>query len=42
MSELAANEEGINKQFKPKIYHKKEEFKQEISMTDATIRIGTD
>ena len=30
MSKLAANEEGVNKQFKPKIYQIKGEVKQEI------------
>ena len=42
MSKLAANKEGVNKQLKSLRYIKiKGEARQEISMTDVIIRIGT-
>ena len=40
VNKLATNKEGVNKQFKPKIYQKKRRAKQEISVIDITIRIG--
>ena len=34
MSKLAANEEGVNKQFKPKIYQNKRKFLQQMQLSE--------